>query len=221
VIPAARSDRVTGSCRSYARKLAACCVQMILADLLPTHTVELTISYRLVQAILACRIVAMAFYFSHGCAQAEPEFRERAYVTDEDIKALDNFNNKTVLAIKAPKGTKMALPYPDENAEEPPGCVVFVHFCSVLWKCVILTLLTCTCVYLLFNDEHAPRHVIHTILLAALRTLTANKTLVKRPVMKYCDTYAYVCVCVCVCVFVPTHRRSLMGLPGCRDLSRR
>jgi hypothetical protein len=53
--------------------------------------------------------------------QSEPEFRERAYVTDEDIKVLNNFTEKTVMAIKAPKGTKMALPYPDPNAEQHPG----------------------------------------------------------------------------------------------------
>ena len=57
-------------------------------------------------------------YITSYIFQSEAEFRERAYVTDEDIKVLENFTDKTVMAIKAPKGTKMALPYPDPNLEQ-------------------------------------------------------------------------------------------------------
>mmetsp|Transcript_67745 Transcript_67745/g.167367 ORF Transcript_67745/g.167367 Transcript_67745/m.167367 type:complete len:319 (+) Transcript_67745:25-981(+) len=58
---------------------------------------------------------------------SEPEFRERAYVTDEDIKALEAFQEKTIMAIKAPKGTKMALPYPDQNSEQPQGYQIYLQ----------------------------------------------------------------------------------------------
>ena len=40
-------------------------------------------------------------------------------MTDEDIKDLEGFSERLVLAIKAPKGTKMALPYPDPAAADP------------------------------------------------------------------------------------------------------
>jgi transcription factor E2F3 len=36
------------------------------------------------------------------------------YVTDEDIKSLSCFQNETLIAIKAPHGTTLEVPDPDE-----------------------------------------------------------------------------------------------------------
>lgn len=58
---------------------------------------------------------------------AEPAFKERAYVTDEDIKDLEGFADRTVMVIKAPKGTKMALPYPDAANDENPGYQIYLQ----------------------------------------------------------------------------------------------
>jgi hypothetical protein len=66
-------------------------------------------------------------------------FRQRAFVTDEDIRGIPNFRDQvrmilglsfalllfgksglvqTLIAIKAPSGTTLAVPYPDESV--PP-----------------------------------------------------------------------------------------------------
>jgi transcription factor E2F3 len=41
------------------------------------------------------------------------------YVTDEDIKSLSCFQNETLIAIKAPHGTTLEVPDPDEAVEYP------------------------------------------------------------------------------------------------------
>jgi len=48
--------------------------------------------------------------------QADPDFRERAFVTDEDIRSVESFRNQILIAIKAPSGTTLAVPYPDADA---------------------------------------------------------------------------------------------------------
>mmetsp|Transcript_35584 Transcript_35584/g.93425 ORF Transcript_35584/g.93425 Transcript_35584/m.93425 type:complete len:309 (+) Transcript_35584:123-1049(+) len=50
--------------------------------------------------------------------QTDPTYRQRAYVTDEDIRSIESFRDQTVIAIKAPSGTTLALPYPDENISQ-------------------------------------------------------------------------------------------------------
>lgn len=45
--------------------------------------------------------------------QSDSSFRQRAYVTDEDIRSIHNFKDQTLIAIKAPTGTTLAVPYPD------------------------------------------------------------------------------------------------------------
>lgn len=45
--------------------------------------------------------------------QSDSSFRQRAYVTDEDIRSIHNFKDQTLIAIKAPSGTTLAVPYPD------------------------------------------------------------------------------------------------------------
>ena len=48
--------------------------------------------------------------------QSDASFRQRAYVTDEDIRAIAEFRDQTLIAIKAPTGTTLAVPYPDANS---------------------------------------------------------------------------------------------------------
>ncbi|XWS56051.1 hypothetical protein CRYUN_Cryun09bG0053500 [Craigia yunnanensis] len=43
------------------------------------------------------------------------------FVTEEDIKSLPCFQNETLIAIKAPHGTTMEVPDPDEAVEYPQG----------------------------------------------------------------------------------------------------
>mmetsp|Transcript_57301 Transcript_57301/g.119799 ORF Transcript_57301/g.119799 Transcript_57301/m.119799 type:complete len:345 (-) Transcript_57301:219-1253(-) len=47
--------------------------------------------------------------------QNDPMFRQRAFVTDEDIRGIPSFRDQTLIAIKAPSGTTLAVPYPDES----------------------------------------------------------------------------------------------------------
>lgn len=41
-----------------------------------------------------------------------------AYVTHDDIRAIGSFNNDTVIAIKAPSGTTLEVPDPDEGMDQ-------------------------------------------------------------------------------------------------------
>lgn len=36
-------------------------------------------------------------------------------MTDEDIRSIQNFQNQTLIAIKAPRGTTLAVPYPEPD----------------------------------------------------------------------------------------------------------
>lgn len=47
--------------------------------------------------------------------QSDASFRQRAFVTDEDIRGIGEFRDQTLIAIKAPTGTMLAVPYPDMN----------------------------------------------------------------------------------------------------------
>ncbi|EKX33818.1 hypothetical protein GUITHDRAFT_81084, partial [Guillardia theta CCMP2712] len=49
--------------------------------------------------------------------QNDANFRSRAYVTDEDIRNIPAFKDQTVIAIKAPSGTTIAVPYPEHLPE--------------------------------------------------------------------------------------------------------
>eukprot|EP00802_Teleaulax_amphioxeia_P027218 Tamp_28496.p1 GENE.Tamp_28496~~Tamp_28496.p1 ORF type:complete len:258 (-),score=73.73 Tamp_28496:36-788(-) len=40
--------------------------------------------------------------------------RQRAFVTDEDIRNIANFRDQTLIAIKAPSGSTLAVPFPDQ-----------------------------------------------------------------------------------------------------------
>jgi transcription factor E2F3 len=44
--------------------------------------------------------------------------QEHAYVTHEDIRGIASFNGDTVIAIKAPSGTTLEVPDPDEGMEQ-------------------------------------------------------------------------------------------------------
>ena len=50
---------------------------------------------------------------------AGPEHAEYAYVTHEDIRTIASFAADTVIAIKAPAGTMLEVPDPDEGMEFP------------------------------------------------------------------------------------------------------
>jgi hypothetical protein len=45
--------------------------------------------------------------------QSDGRFRQCAYVTHEDIRSIANFKDQTLIAIKAPSGATLAVPYPD------------------------------------------------------------------------------------------------------------
>eukprot|EP00249_Psilotum_nudum_P010181 c22385_g1_i2 orf=433-1194(+) len=49
----------------------------------------------------------------------EDENKQWLYVTEEDIKCLPCFQNETLIAIKAPQGTTLEVPDPDEAVEYP------------------------------------------------------------------------------------------------------
>lgn len=53
--------------------------------------------------------------------QSDGSFRQRAFVTDEDIRNIRNFKDQTLIAIKAPSGTTLGVPYPDHTRELGPG----------------------------------------------------------------------------------------------------
>eukprot|EP00802_Teleaulax_amphioxeia_P019642 Tamp_19883.p1 GENE.Tamp_19883~~Tamp_19883.p1 ORF type:complete len:333 (+),score=88.19 Tamp_19883:113-1111(+) len=53
--------------------------------------------------------------------QGDSSFRQRAFVTDEDIRNIKNFKDQTLIAIKAPSGTTLAVPYPDHSRETGAG----------------------------------------------------------------------------------------------------
>ena len=44
---------------------------------------------------------------------------EHAFVTHEDIRAIESFEQDTVVAVKAPSGTTLEVPDPDEGMEYP------------------------------------------------------------------------------------------------------
>lgn len=44
-------------------------------------------------------------------------FRHRAFVTVEDIRNIPQFKDQTLIAIKAPSGSTLAVPYPDQAAQ--------------------------------------------------------------------------------------------------------
>ena len=44
-------------------------------------------------------------------------FRQSAFVTDDDIRNISDFQNQTIIAIKAPSGSTLAVPYPDQVRE--------------------------------------------------------------------------------------------------------
>ncbi len=48
-------------------------------------------------------------------------FKQRAFVTDEDIRSIQSFRDQTLIAIKAPSGTTLAVPYPENTAETDQG----------------------------------------------------------------------------------------------------
>lgn len=51
----------------------------------------------------------------------DPSFRQRAYVTDDDIRSIPSFRDKTLIAIKAPSGTTLAVPYATDDDHTPPS----------------------------------------------------------------------------------------------------
>lgn len=53
--------------------------------------------------------------------QVDPAFRQRAYVTDDDIRSIPSFSDKTLIAIKAPSGTTLAVPYAKDDDQTPPS----------------------------------------------------------------------------------------------------
>jgi transcription factor E2F3 len=50
--------------------------------------------------------------------QSASSFQQRAFVTDEDIRSIHNFKDQTLIAIKAPSGTTLAVPYPDNHPRD-------------------------------------------------------------------------------------------------------
>lgn len=44
--------------------------------------------------------------------------RDFCYMTHEDIRSVQNFENKIIIAIKAPKGTTLDVPEPEVNDKE-------------------------------------------------------------------------------------------------------
>ncbi|CAA2968176.1 transcription factor E2FB [Olea europaea subsp. europaea] len=51
---------------------------------------------------------------------SEDEINQKwLFVTEEDIKSLPCFQNETLIAIKAPHGTTLEVPYPDEAVDYP------------------------------------------------------------------------------------------------------
>ena len=49
--------------------------------------------------------------------QRNSSFKSRAFVTDEDIRNITTFKDQTLIAIKAPSGSTLAVPYPDQVPE--------------------------------------------------------------------------------------------------------
>mmetsp|Transcript_105487 Transcript_105487/g.169771 ORF Transcript_105487/g.169771 Transcript_105487/m.169771 type:complete len:323 (+) Transcript_105487:244-1212(+) len=59
--------------------------------------------------------------------QNDSSFRQRAFVTDEDIRNIRNFKDQTLIAIKAPSGTTLAVPYPDHTRDAPGKFQIFLQ----------------------------------------------------------------------------------------------
>lgn len=53
--------------------------------------------------------------------QVDPAFRQGAYVTDDDIRSIPTFRDKTLIAIKAPSGTTLAVPYANKEDDHSPA----------------------------------------------------------------------------------------------------
>jgi len=49
----------------------------------------------------------------------DPLYEKYAYVTYEDIKQLNKDNDQTLLAIRAPKGSKLEITDADPDDDEP------------------------------------------------------------------------------------------------------
>ena len=47
---------------------------------------------------------------TRSCLQNDPSFRQRAFVTDEDIRGISEFQDQTLIAIKAPTGAPHPAP---------------------------------------------------------------------------------------------------------------
>lgn len=47
--------------------------------------------------------------------QRNSNFRQSAFVTDDDIRNIPSFKDQTLIAIKAPSGSTLAVPYPEHH----------------------------------------------------------------------------------------------------------
>lgn len=108
----------------------------------------------------------------------DENYQKKAFVTYNDIRNIASLKDRTIIAVRAPSGTTLTVPDPDDGMEYPNRRFqIFLHSPSTPIK-----------VYLLSNDEQ-PQHETSTVQQSSITnnidtTTDISKTSEKQPLQQ-------------------------------------